>query len=153
MNIWNLLEDSLESSSFEQPVSKKSLAFSSAEQPVPKKLRVTLRSRDENAVNKERRIMASAVDDTTKVAFISCGVDFIMEFNEDRVRLQMMVRDLLHLGCSMLTITFEQTGNMSLVEEDLKFALADVAQTAVHSRCTENSLTLWTPSFGGPTCF
>ena len=148
MNIWSLLEDSLESSTSEQPVSKRSLASSSAPQPVRKKFRVRLCARDENTVSKKSRIRASAVDVTTKVAFISCGVDFFMESQADRIRLQMMVRDLFDLGCSMLTIAFEQTANMSLVAEVLKSALAEDAQTVLHSRTTENSLSLWTPSFG-----
>ena len=134
----------MESTSFQQPVSKKSLAFSSAEQPVPKKLRMWLCARDENTFSKKSRIMASAVDDTTKVAFISCGLAFIMWINEDRVRLQKIVRELFDLGCLMFTVTFEQTGNTSLVEEDLRETLAEVAQTSVRSCSTENSITLWT---------
>ena len=121
---------------------------SSAEQPVLKRRRVRLCARDGNTRVKKSRITASAVDDTTKVAFISCGLGFIMEINEDRARLQKIVTELFHLGCLMFAVTFEQTGNTRLVEEDLGETLAEVAQTSVRSRCEENSITLWTQSFG-----
>ena len=127
---------------------KHSFESSSAEQPVLKRRRVRLCARDGNTRVKKSRIRASAVDDTTKVAFISCGLGFIMEINEDRARLQKIVTELFHLGCLMFAVTFEQTGNTSLVEEDLRETLSEVAQTSVHSRTAKNSITLWTQSFG-----
>ena len=68
--------------------------------------------------------------------------------DEDRVRLQKIVTELFHLGCLMFAVTFEQTGNTRLVEEDLQQTLAEVTQESVRSRCDQNSITLWTQSFG-----
>ena len=138
MNVWNLLEHSCGSSGAEQLIlnkkanNKRHKVMLCAEQPFLKR----------------RCVLASSVDDTTKIAFVTCGLDFPLELNEHRARLQKVVTELLHLGCLMFAVTFEQTGNTRLLEKDLQQTIAEVTQETVRSRCDQHSITLWTQSFG-----
>ena len=81
---------------------------SSAEKPVLTERRVRLCARAENTRVKKCRKTACAVDDTTKIAFISCGLHFVMVFEDDCARLQKIVTEMFNLGCLMFALSFEQ---------------------------------------------
>ena len=119
---------------------------SSAEQPVPTARRVRLCARPENTLVKKCRKMACAVDDTTKIAFINCGLNFVVISQDDR--LQKHVTEMFNLGCRMFAINFEQTQVATRVRKPLVDALSELAQTTVCSLLGDTSITLWTESFG-----
>ena len=121
---------------------------SSAEQPVLTERRVRLCARTEDTHVKKCRKTACAVDDTTKIAFISCGLNFVMVFEDDRALLQTIVTDMFNSGCLMFSLSFEQPGDAMLVKRQLQDTLSDLAQTTVCSALTENGFTLWAESFG-----
>ena len=91
---------------------------------------------------------ACAVDDTTKIAFISCGVNLVMISQDDRARLQQIVTEMFNLGCRMFEINFEKTEDAMRVRNQLLDTLCDLAQTTVCSSLGDTSITLWTESFG-----
>ena len=127
---------------------KHSNGSSSAEKPVLTARRVRLCARAENTRVKKCRKTACAVDDTTKIAFISCGLNFAMILEDDPARLQKIVTEMFNHGCLMFALSFEQTGDAMLVKRQLQDTLSHLAQTTVCSCMTENSITLWTESFG-----